>query len=567
MVLVSIIAFILVIGIIILVHEAGHFFIARKCGVKCLEFSIGMGPIIKQWKSKETTISLRWIPLGGYVAMVDGNESELYIEKNKEIGLNLTDGAVSEFICDTRMHADVRGIVRRVELKSLHGEPLEIDIEVEDNLITYPVLDNALYVLSKTEKTPLVPYKESFDSKKIWQRIAILIAGAAMNFVLGLLFCIIASFAQGVPNANSNVIGEVGEASAFANAGIKSGAKLEKIEYKGKTYEIKSWTDFQSTVNNSYCDSYEPIVLTYSDLDGNHTKEILPTVYLYKVGITNDDLPKTLENVNGALLGTVGIEYDDKDIGHDYKVKRGDLITGVKVSLWNGKSYDESSDYQDVNGWEDLISKILGAYDSSTGEYANDSLTVSFKVKEGTIDENGFVTFGQEKISKRTVAYSKEVLNAQNVASIRYIFGVSPTTYRNFSLCMEQAFEKAGSYFSLVVRTLKVLVAPSNGARTIGLKNMSSVVGIYSMVSNYLTAGIAAFLFFVAMLSINIGLMNLLPIPALDGGRIVFVLYELITGRKPNKKVEAVINLIAYVLLFALFIYVTGNDIRRLFNK
>jgi regulator of sigma E protease len=87
------------------------------------------------------------------------------------------------------------------------------------------------------------------------------------------------------------------------------------------------------------------------------------------------------------------------------------------------------------------------------------------------------------------------------------------------------------------------------------------------MVSNYLTAGIAAFLFFVAMLSINIGLMNLLPIPALDGGRIIFVLYELVTGRKPNKKVEAIVNMVAYVLLFALFIYVTGNDIRRIFNK
>jgi regulator of sigma E protease len=568
MVILSLIAFILVIGIIILVHEAGHFFIARKCKVKCLEFSIGMGPIIKQWKSKETTISLRWIPLGGYVAMVDGNESDLYIDLNKEIGLNLTDGCVSEFICDSSMNCDVKGIARRVELKQLHGEPLEIDLEIDGDVITYPVLPTACYVLSKSERTPLVPYKESFDSKKIWQRIAILIAGASMNFILGLLICIIASFIQGVPNSTSNVIGEVTEGGAFGLNNIKAGDKITSLDYKGVNYKVDSWQDFTNTVNNCYKDSYEEITVNYISDNSNKQVKLLPSVYLYKVGITNYDMPEVESNESGALLGTVGIEYDDKDHGHDYKLKTGDLITAVKVSLWNGKEYDSNSNYQEVTCWSDLIKIIMGSYDFSKEEYANDSFTVSFKVKEGIYnkDTNKY-SFGEEKESKRIVAYSNEVLHAQNVSSIRFIFGVSPTIYRNFELCIKQAFTKAGSYFSLVVNTLKVLIAPSNGARTIGLKNMSSVVGIYSMVSNYLTAGIAAFLFFVAMLSINIGLMNLLPIPALDGGRIIFVLYELVTGRKPNKKVEAIVNMVAYVLLFALFIYVTGNDIRRIFNK
>ena len=171
MVVVSLIAFIFVIGIIILVHEAGHFFTARKAGIKCNEFSIGMGPVIKQWKSKETTISLRWIPLGGYVSMVDGNESDLYIELNKELGLNLESGCVSEIVCDSNMDADVKGIVKRVSLKGLHDEPLEIDLEIDGQTKTYPVLDNAKYVLDKSTKIELTPYKESFDSKKIWQRL------------------------------------------------------------------------------------------------------------------------------------------------------------------------------------------------------------------------------------------------------------------------------------------------------------------------------------------------------------------------------------------------------------
>jgi regulator of sigma E protease len=69
------------------------------------------------------------------------------------------------------------------------------------------------------------------------------------------------------------------------------------------------------------------------------------------------------------------------------------------------------------------------------------------------------------------------------------------------------------------------------------------------------------------MLSINIGIMNLLPIPALDGGRIIFVLYELLTGKKPNKKFETILNFIFYILLLILFIYVTYNDVLRLARK
>ena len=83
------------------------------------------------------------------------------------------------------------------------------------------------------------------------------------------------------------------------------------------------------------------------------------------------------------------------------------------------------------------------------------------------------------------------------------------------------------------------------------------------MVLQLVQTGILPILAFTAMLSVNIGIMNLLPIPALDGGRIIFLLYELITRRKPNKNFENILTIIFFVLLMLLFIFVTYNDIMR----
>lgn len=560
MVIVSLIAFIFVIGIIILVHEAGHFFTARKAGIKCNEFSIGMGPVIKQWKSKETTISLRWIPLGGYVSMVDGNESDLYIDKNKELGLNLESGSVSEIICDSSIEAEVKGIVRRVALKGLHGDPLEIDLEIDGEVKTFPVLSNAFYVLDKNTKQELVPYEQSFDSKKCWQRLIVLFAGAFMNFVLGIVLCIIASFIQGTSNTNSAVIGEVSEGYALAKAGVQSGDKIQSVTIGDKTIEINTWTDFSNAISENYRTSVKNMTLTY-ERDGvtYTTSEMTPYIYIVKAGLTNynSNLYVNESGKDGLVIGEVDSNYGDY-------LSEGDVITQIKVAVYNTetKSYDTNATYHDVTSWDDILLYTLGSnYDSTlSSSYDNEQITIKFLDR---IDNNGVITY-EERESNVYTAYSNEVLDAQGYAAARFIFGASPTIHREFTSCMAQAFTQFGSYTTQVVKTLKSLLFPSNGVRTIGAKNLSSVVGIYNMVSQYLTLGPATFLFFVAMLTINIGIMNLLPVPALDGGRIIFVLYEMLTGRKANKKFETILNFIFYILIFALFIYITYNDIMRM---
>ena len=110
-----------------------------------------------------------------------------------------------------------------------------------------------------------------------------------------------------------------------------------------------------------------------------------------------------------------------------------------------------------------------------------------------------------------------------------------------------------------MVLTLKHLFTGS-----VGVQNLSGPVGIFSLTSQAASQGFGTLLNFIGFLSVNVGFMNLLPIPALDGGRLVFLAYEAITKKKPNQKVETALITITMLLLFGLIIFVSFNDILRL---
>ena len=99
-----------------------------------------------------------------------------------------------------------------------------------------------------------------------------------------------------------------------------------------------------------------------------------------------------------------------------------------------------------------------------------------------------------------------------------------------------------------------------------GINDLSGPVGIYKMTSTIATYGLTSLLIWVGFLSVNIGIMNLLPFPALDGGRILFVLIEAIIGRPVDRRIEGYIHMTGLLLFFGLFIYVTFNDILRLIS-
>ena len=175
-------------------------------------------------------------------------------------------------------------------------------------------------------------------------------------------------------------------------------------------------------------------------------------------------------------------------------------------------------------------------------------------------DEYNLITYSE---SKEIEPYTDELLESQNVTKIVHLIGVSSTKHFDFFPCIGQAFKMFWTDFTVIFRTLKLLIAPSD-VRQVGVSNLSGVVGIFGQIKSYVNAGIIPLLAFAAMLSVNLGIVNLLPIPALDGGKILFVIIEAITKKRVPKNVEAIINGIFMILLLGLMIFVTVNDIMRI---
>ena len=125
---------------------------------------------------------------------------------------------------------------------------------------------------------------------------------------------------------------------------------------------------------------------------------------------------------------------------------------------------------------------------------------------------------------------------------------------------------KTGKPSKMIYTTLELLFDNSGAGAGIGVSNLAGPLGIYQITSAALSNGFISLLGWVGLLSVNLGIINLLPIPALDGGRIVFLGYEAITRRKPNRKFENSLNYVVFLLLMGFFIFVTYNDILRLFN-
>ncbi|MBQ9124589.1 MAG: site-2 protease family protein [Acholeplasmatales bacterium] len=550
LVIISIIAFVLVIGVIILIHEGGHFFFAKKAGILCHEFSLGMGPVIWKKKIGETVFSIRAIPIGGFVSMAGEEVTSELVKKGDKIGVNIENDEIVEIILDEKKECQLRGEIVDVDLYGEHNETLFITLNDEIQNHHYNVKRDAFYVFEKNQRMQITPYDRSFESKSLWQRFITIFAGPMMNFVLAIFIYLIVSFATGVPNYDSNVVGDI-TAHYPADGVLEAGDKIITVNNE----EITSWDDFSATLDELYKENIIDINMVVIR-DGNELSIDLQTaVIINSIGISNLQLPEEYDSdIKGVRLGNVAIRYEDDDKKGKYPLKNGDILTGVKIN---------DDEYRLDNGqtWSDIIEIFKSVHSVADVRFEYYSLQ---KNDDDIIDSNDYVLVNYDECGS-IEPYTDEVLENQRIEKIQQIMGVSPETHFDFFGCIGQAFKNFWSDFTLIFRTLKLLIAPSD-VRQVGVSDLSGFVGIYSLISSYIGAGFLALMMFVAMLSVNIGVMNLLPIPALDGGRIVFLGFELVTRKKPSKKVENIINNIFFILLMLLFVYVTFNDITRLFK-
>lgn len=173
------------------------------------------------------------------------------------------------------------------------------------------------------------------------------------------------------------------------------------------------------------------------------------------------------------------------------------------------------------------------------------------------------VTFEVEKASGEIATYHvKPEKTKDKEGNTRYAVGIElkADINKGIGASLEYAFKEECAIFKQMFVVLGNLFTGG-----VELNQLSGPVGIYTIVGQMSEQGIAALLYLTALLSINVGVINLLPFPAFDGGRILFLIIEKIKGSPVNPKVENTIHSIGFILLILLMIYVTFNDILKLF--
>ena len=185
------------------------------------------------------------------------------------------------------------------------------------------------------------------------------------------------------------------------------------------------------------------------------------------------------------------------------------------------------------------------------------------------------ISINGEKVNSETVVFEVEKNNGNIVkyevtpievtdeeGNISYKYGLSPEYKKEygFAKSIGYAFKRTISLFGSMIDTLKYLFTGK-----VGVDQLSGPVGIFTIIDSQAKEGLEAVLYLVAYLSINVGIINLLPFPAFDGGRILFLIIEKVFKKPVSKKVENMIHSIGFMLIIGLLIYVTFNDILRLF--
>ena len=177
-------------------------------------------------------------------------------------------------------------------------------------------------------------------------------------------------------------------------------------------------------------------------------------------------------------------------------------------------------------------------------------------------DKTKKATFVVEKKDGTKATYKFKAIKQKEGKITKYVYGINTKgkDTKGLGNAIKYTFIKTGAFFRQMFVTVGALFTGG-----VSVKDLSGPVGIFSIVGEYAKSGFSSLLFLMAFLSLNVGFLNLLPLPAFDGGHILFILIELIRRKPVNPKVENIIHTVGLCLLLLLMVYVTINDIIRLF--
>jgi regulator of sigma E protease len=444
----TIVAFVVVLGILILVHEWGHFLVARLSGVGVERFSIGFGPVLWRYRGKVTEYCLSAFPLGGYVKMMGDDEN-----------------------------------------------PLE------------------------GGKTGEVDPGQAFSNKPLPVRFLIVFAGPAMNAVLAVVIFSLVFMILGRPVVPA-IVGRVTEGGPAAHAGLTMGDRITAISGRPAQY----WEDVLLAVQDQ---QGRPLQLTVKGEGGERTVTVTP--------------------VSTKTRDLFGDERDVWDIGARPFTPPvvGEALSGLPAERAGLKSGDTvvAIDGKPIRTWDEVaetIRKRAGQPTSLTIRRGTETLTVS--LVPNTFKERG--PDGQE-IEVGRIGISPSL----------------PTTYVRSNPVV--------AVWDGVTRTSEVTALTAIGLYKIvrgqiERSNIGGPIQIAVTAGEQARQGLPSLAIFTAVISVNLFLLNLLPVPMLDGGHLLFFVCEAVLGRPLSVRKREVAQQVGFVLLMLLMVYAVYNDLDRI---
>ena len=435
----TLLAFAFVLGVLVFVHELGHFLAAKRVGIRVLKFQLGFNPTVISFRRGDTEYGIGALPLGGYVKMAGENPDD--VERDK-------DG----------------NVIRR---------------------------------------------QDEFLSKNKWQRFQVLIMGPTMNILLAVVLTALVLYQgveKGVYEDQPPVVGAVAEGSPAAGAGVRPGDRIETVN----DHAINTWSQL------------------YMAIGSRPNREV-------DLRLRRDGQPITLK-VTPTNTGQGRFEFGDIGVfpnvhPHLASVTPGD--PGARGGLKDG----------------DVIVAVDGK--PMTFHYQMRELIASHPEKpmKITVDRGGV----QETLTVTPDRHG--TVGWLGVRPVDDTFSVKPGAIQAVTMSVERNIESAGVIFEALWGLVTREVSP---------KQLMGPVAIAQLSGESAQIGWVALFGLMASISLNLGLLNLMPIPVLDGGHIFMLALEGIARRDFSMRVKEKVLLAGFVLILMLMVTVIYNDLTRI---
>ncbi|GEM_PF-152183 len=554
------IAFIVIFSVLILVHEWGHFIIARKNGIKVEEFGFGLPPRIWGVKKGETLYSINAIPFGGFVRLFGEDmrdvksrrSSRSFAAKSARVRILVVIGGVLMnfllalllltigFIFGIQpLIISGQDVIAKIEDGTIHTQ---VGIMVKDvkedspaargglrpndilQLVNGGEISDPGYLDKIIHGKAAAPTTGGLTAVATPPGFQILRDGQVLNLQIASVKGQDLGFAayEFITLPRLQVF-DLPKESPYYLAGIRTGDTLLSINEKN----VYSLSDFQDVLD-------EAENLKIAVLRGNSFQNFELHVPLAQRTVIANILPDSPAKKAGFQVG--------------------DLILGL-----NGQKISLPAQMVDLT--RKSVAKAPGAVGESAAAPLHAIILRSGQLREIAVTPNqdGLIGVGLEELwhwqNMQLSFLSRNLpLSVTKIEDAKYPFWIAPVK------ALEESVRLSAltlDMFGNIVRSLVTRLTIPEG--------VAGPVGIWQLTSTFVQQGFLSLLRFMALLSLSLALINILPFPALDGGRLFFILVEVVIGKRLNPRHEALIHTIGFVLLMLLILAVTYSDILRIF--